>query len=92
MPWWSASTWSPTAPAARSPGGPAVVARRSGTASTGASSARTWAGAVGAALTNRLFELGWIRRSEHDRAVHVTADGRDGFAEVFQVSAVPGAA
>jgi hypothetical protein len=72
--------------------GPAVVARRSGTASTGASSARTWAGAVGAALTNRLFELGWIRRSEHDRAVHVTADGRDGFAEVFQVSAVPGAA
>jgi hypothetical protein len=32
-------------------------------------SARTWAGAVGAALTNRLFELGWIRRSEHDRAV-----------------------
>jgi DNA-binding transcriptional ArsR family regulator len=50
------------------------------------------AGGVGAALTNRLFDLDWIRRSEYNRAVQVTDDGRDGFAEVFEVSAVPGAA
>jgi DNA-binding transcriptional ArsR family regulator len=49
------------------------------------------AGGVGAALTDRLFDVGWIRRSEHNRAVLVTDDGRDGFAEVFEVSAVPGA-
>jgi DNA-binding transcriptional ArsR family regulator len=49
------------------------------------------AGVVGAALTGRLFDLGWIRRSEHSRAVHVTGDGRAGFAEVFEVSAVPAA-
>jgi DNA-binding transcriptional ArsR family regulator len=49
------------------------------------------AGGVGAALTERLFDLDWIRRSEHNRAVRVTDDGRDGFAEVFEISAVPGA-
>jgi len=50
------------------------------------------AGGVGAALTDRLFDLAWIRRSEQNRAVHVTGDGRHGLAEVFEVSAVPGAA
>ena len=33
------------------------------------------AGAVGAALTTRFFELGWIRRREGNRSVEVTADG-----------------
>jgi DNA-binding transcriptional ArsR family regulator len=33
------------------------------------------AGAVGAALTARLLELGWIRRREGNRSVEVTADG-----------------
>jgi DNA-binding transcriptional ArsR family regulator len=45
------------------------------------------AGAVGAALTSRLFALGWIRRAEHGRAVHLTDEGRRGFAEVFGVDA-----
>jgi DNA-binding transcriptional ArsR family regulator len=41
------------------------------------------AGAVGAALTQRLFDLGWIRRAERSRAVHLTDQGRKGFPEVF---------
>jgi len=45
------------------------------------------AGAVGAALTSRLFELAWIRRAERSRAVHVTDQGRKGFATVFGVDA-----
>jgi DNA-binding transcriptional ArsR family regulator len=35
------------------------------------------AGALGAALTARLFELGWIERRDHDRSVAVTASGRE---------------
>jgi hypothetical protein len=41
------------------------------------------AGAVGAALTGRLFDLGWIRRAERSRAVHLTDRGRKGFLDVF---------
>jgi DNA-binding transcriptional ArsR family regulator len=33
------------------------------------------AGAVGAAITSRLFELGWIERREQNRSVAVTAEG-----------------
>ena len=40
------------------------------------------AGGVGAALTARLFALGWLRRAERGRAVHLTDQGRAGFAEV----------
>jgi DNA-binding transcriptional ArsR family regulator len=43
------------------------------------------AGAVGAALTDRLFDVGWIRRAERSRAVHLTDHGRKGFPEVFGV-------
>ncbi|MFL5798692.1 MAG: ArsR/SmtB family transcription factor [Actinomycetota bacterium] len=43
------------------------------------------AGAVGAALTARLFDLGWIRRADRSRAVRVTEEGRRGFAEAFGV-------
>jgi DNA-binding transcriptional ArsR family regulator len=43
------------------------------------------AGAVGAALTGRLLDLGWIRRAEHSRAVLVTDAGREGFAGAFGV-------
>jgi DNA-binding transcriptional ArsR family regulator len=35
------------------------------------------AGKLGIALTRRLFELGWIERSERPRTVRVTARGRD---------------
>jgi DNA-binding transcriptional ArsR family regulator len=38
------------------------------------------AGALGAALADRFFELGWIRRRDGNRSVEVTAHGRAGFA------------
>jgi DNA-binding transcriptional ArsR family regulator len=43
------------------------------------------AGAVGAALAGRLFTLGWIRRAERGRAVHLTDEGRRGLADAFGV-------
>ncbi len=43
------------------------------------------AGVVGAGLTARCFELGWIARIRDTRAVLVTPDGRRGFAEAFGV-------
>ena len=36
------------------------------------------AGALGSAITSRLFELGWIERTGAGRAVRVTNKGRDG--------------
>lgn len=41
------------------------------------------AGSLGAALTNRLFELKWIKRLPEDRAVLVTDIGIKGFSEEF---------
>jgi hypothetical protein len=38
------------------------------------------AGALGAALADRFFELGWIERREGNRSVEVTARGREGFS------------
>jgi hypothetical protein len=35
-------------------------------------------GQVGRALARRLLELGWLRRAERSRAVHVTDAGRRG--------------
>lgn len=48
-------------------------------------SERRWhmAGAVGAALCRRSFELGWIERARGSRAVSITSAGRRGFAEAF---------
>jgi DNA-binding transcriptional ArsR family regulator len=43
-------------------------------------------GAVGAALANRCFNLGWAERMRHSRAVIVTAPGRRGFLETFGIS------
>jgi DNA-binding transcriptional ArsR family regulator len=43
------------------------------------------AGAVGAALTKRCFDLGWTERMRHSRAVIVTALGRRGFSETFGI-------
>jgi DNA-binding transcriptional ArsR family regulator len=43
-------------------------------------------GAVGAALTDRLFELGWIERGKRRRAVRVTRAGEDGLAATFGCS------
>jgi DNA-binding transcriptional ArsR family regulator len=46
-------------------------------------------GALGAALTSRLLDLGWIERGQRRRAVQVTATGRDGLAATFGCS-LPG--
>jgi DNA-binding transcriptional ArsR family regulator len=43
------------------------------------------AGAAGAALTKRYFDLGWIERIRHSRAVIVTSSGRRGFLETFGI-------
>jgi DNA-binding transcriptional ArsR family regulator len=43
------------------------------------------AGAVGAALTRRLLDLGWIRPAQRGRAVHITDQGRTGFAHALAV-------
>jgi len=41
------------------------------------------AGAVGAALCRRFFDVGWIERGRDTRALTITAAGRRGFAETF---------
>ena len=46
------------------------------------------AGAVGAALTKRCFELGWTERVKYSGAVIVTASGKLGFRDTFGI-AVP---
>jgi DNA-binding transcriptional ArsR family regulator len=43
------------------------------------------AGALGAALATRFFELGWIERTPSSRAVRVTDAGRTGFARELAV-------
>jgi hypothetical protein len=43
-------------------------------------------GALGAALTARMLELGWIERAEHSRAVQITEAGREGLAATFGCS------
>lgn len=44
------------------------------------------AGALGATLATRCFELGWIKRIAPNRALQVTAEGYDGLREVFNLS------
>ncbi|GIO16347.1 hypothetical protein J19TS2_59020 [Cohnella xylanilytica] len=41
------------------------------------------AGAVGAALTDKLFELNWIRRYPAGRAVALTPEGAEGLKRHF---------
>jgi DNA-binding transcriptional ArsR family regulator len=41
------------------------------------------AGALGAALATRMFELGWLRRRPLNRSVEITAEGRIGLSEQF---------
>jgi DNA-binding transcriptional ArsR family regulator len=40
-------------------------------------------GGLGAAITTRLFELGWIERAKLVRSVRVTPSGREGLATTF---------
>jgi hypothetical protein len=46
------------------------------------------AGAVGAAITRRYFDLGWVERMKRSQAVLVTPRGRRGFRETFGIDAV----
>jgi hypothetical protein len=41
------------------------------------------AGSLGAALADRMFELGWVSRRRQGRAVTVSDEGRDGLRELF---------
>ena len=43
------------------------------------------AGAVGAALTKRYFDLGWTERMKHSRAVIITGLGKRGFLKTFGI-------
>jgi hypothetical protein len=43
------------------------------------------AGAIGAALTRRCFDLGWMERARGPQAVVVTPSGRRGFREIFGI-------
>jgi DNA-binding transcriptional ArsR family regulator len=43
------------------------------------------AGALGAAIADRTFELGWARRARNSRAVHLTDEGREGLRDTFGV-------
>jgi DNA-binding transcriptional ArsR family regulator len=45
------------------------------------------AGALGAALTGRMFALDWLRHGKHRRAVRLTDAGRDGLARTFGIPA-----
>jgi DNA-binding transcriptional ArsR family regulator len=45
------------------------------------------AGAVGAALTRRYFDLGWLERARESHAVFVTPLGRRGFQDTFGINA-----
>jgi DNA-binding transcriptional ArsR family regulator len=45
------------------------------------------AGAVGAALTTRYFDLGWMERSKHSPAVSVTPRRQRGFQDTFGIDA-----
>ena len=45
------------------------------------------AGAIGAAITKRCFDLGWLERMKHSQAVMVTALGRRGFQKTFGIDA-----
>lgn len=45
------------------------------------------AGAVGAAITRRYFDLGWMQRMKRSHAVIVTPLGRQGFQETFGIDA-----
>jgi DNA-binding transcriptional ArsR family regulator len=49
------------------------------------------AGSLGAALAERMFELGWVSRRRATRALRVTDEGRDGLQETFGLQLAPAA-
>jgi DNA-binding transcriptional ArsR family regulator len=47
------------------------------------------AGSLGAAITERMFDLRWIERANRSRAVHLTDAGRTGLLDRFGVQLTP---
>lgn len=47
------------------------------------------AGAIGAAIAERCFELKWVRSIEESRALHITPTGEKGLLETFGIKRVP---
>jgi hypothetical protein len=43
------------------------------------------AGALGASLAKRYFDLGWTERMKHSQAIIITASGKRGFLESFGI-------
>jgi hypothetical protein len=50
------------------------------------------AGSLGAAIADRMFELGWVSRRRDTRAVRVSDEGRDGLMETFGLELTEAAA
>jgi DNA-binding transcriptional ArsR family regulator len=48
------------------------------------------AGSLGAAMATRMIELGWVRRAQRGRAVHVSDNGYEGLREHFGIELTPG--
>ena len=46
---------------------------------------RRWhiGGAIGAAIADRCFELGWVEQQKHNRSVMITPSGERAFEEIF---------
>ena len=70
--------------AARDRGPPRTA--RCATASTGPSRPTTSPARSAARSPTRLLELGWLRRADRGRAVHVTDAGADGLQREFRLS------
>jgi DNA-binding transcriptional ArsR family regulator len=47
------------------------------------------AGSLGAALTTRMIDLGWVRKADRSRVVHVSDEGFDGLREQFGLELSP---
>jgi DNA-binding transcriptional ArsR family regulator len=43
------------------------------------------AGSLGAAMATRMIELGWVRRAQRSRALHVSENGYEGLREQFGI-------
>jgi hypothetical protein len=43
------------------------------------------AGSLGAAIAERMIELGWVRRAQRSRALHVSDDGFEGLRRRFGI-------
>ena len=47
------------------------------------------AGSLGAAIATRMIDLGWVRRAQRSRAVHVSDNGYEGLREQFGIELSP---